>query len=116
MLSTDNGNNNKFVYGLDNAKAINYTFPIGKLMLPKEYRGYGQTNLNIMREFLSQVNIGPGKYYMDIAPSVQMIFNRQARIAIGYKKQLSTRLLRTAPDGLLCALSIIFLMHYDLAK
>jgi len=28
MLSTDNGNNNKFVHGLDNAKAINYTFSI----------------------------------------------------------------------------------------
>jgi len=77
-------------------------------MLPKEYRGYGQTNLNIMREFLSQVNIGPGKYYMDIAPSVRMIFNSQARIAIGYKKQLSTRLLRPRQTDFLCAWSIFF--------
>ena len=77
-------------------------------MLPKEYRGYGQTNLNIMREFLSQVNIGPGKYYMDIAPSVRMIFNSQARIAIGYKKQLSTRLSRPRQTDFLCAWSIFF--------
>ena len=108
MLSTDNGNNNKFVYGLDNAKAINYTFPIGKLMLPKEYRGYGQTNLNIMREFLSQVNRGPGKYYMDIAPSVQMIFNSQARVDIGYREQLSTTLLRSAPNGFFVRLEYNF--------
>jgi hypothetical protein len=103
MLPTDNGNNNKFVYGLDNSKAINYTFSIGKLMLPKEYRGYGQTNLNMMLEFLSQVNIGSGKYYMDMAPSVQMIFNSEARVDIGYRKQLSTTLLRTAPNGFFCA-------------
>jgi len=69
MLSTDNGNNNKFVYGLDNAKAINYTFSIGKLCYLKSTEEYGQINLNMMLEFLSQVNIGSGKYYMDIAPS-----------------------------------------------
>jgi hypothetical protein len=59
-------------------------------MLPKEYKDYRQTNLNLMIEFLSQVNTGSGKYYMDIAPSVQMIFNSQSRLDIGYRKELST--------------------------
>ena len=99
LNATDNGNNNKFLYGSNNSKAINYTFSVGKLMLPKEYKDYRQTNINLMVEFLSQVNTGSGKYYMDIAPSVQMIFNSQSRIDIGYRKELSSSLLRTAPNG-----------------
>ena len=97
--ASDNGNNNKFPYGSKNSKAINYTFSIGKLMLPKEYKSYQQTNINLMVEFLTQVNTGSGKYYADIAPSVQMILNSQARIDIGYRNELSGTLLRTAPNG-----------------
>ena len=108
LKAMDNGNNNKFVYGLDNSKAVNYTLSIGKLMLPGEYRGYRQTNLNMMLEFLSQVNIGSGEYYMDIAPSVQMIFNSQARLDIGYRKQLSSTLSRTAPNGFFVRLEYNF--------
>src|SRR3982751_1929591 len=63
LKATDNGNNNKFVYGLNNSKALNYTLSIGKLMLPTTYKDYRQTNLNLMLEVLSQVNIGSGKYY-----------------------------------------------------
>jgi len=99
LRATDNGNNNKFVYGLENGKAINYTFSIGKLMLPRQYKDYRQTNLNLMAEFLSQVNTGSGKYYLDFVPSVQFIFNSQGRLDIGYRKELSSTLLRTAPNG-----------------
>ncbi len=99
LNATDNGNNNKFPYGSNNNKAFNYTFSIGKLMLPKEYKDYRQTNINLMVEFLTQVNAGSGKYYMDIAPSVQFIFNSQSRIDIGYRNELSGTLLRTAPNG-----------------
>jgi len=95
----DNGNNNKFIYGAENSRAVNYTFSIGKLMLPKEYRDYKQTNLNLMVEFMSQVNTGSGKYYMDITPLVQFIFNSQSRVDIGYRKELSSTLIRTAPNG-----------------
>jgi hypothetical protein len=99
MKATDNGNNNKFIYGSKDSKAINYTFSIGKLMLPKEYKDYGQTNINLMVEFLNQVNVGSGKYYLDIAPSVQFIFNSQSRVDIGYRKELSTTMIRTASNG-----------------
>ncbi len=99
LKATDNGNNNKFVYGDNNSKAVNYTFSVGRLMLPGEYKTYKQTNFNVMLEFLSQFNLASGKYYADIAPSVQMIFNSQSRIDIGYRKELSTTLLRTAPNG-----------------
>lgn len=95
----DNGNNNKYVYGLNNSRAINYSFSFGKLMLPKEYRDYHQTNINLMVETLGQVNTGSGKYYLDIAPTVQFIFNSESRIDIGYRKQVSSNLVRTAPNG-----------------
>jgi hypothetical protein len=99
VKALDNGNNNKYLYGLKNSKAINYSFSIGKLMLPEEYRDYRQTNVNLMVEIVSQVNTGSGKYYVDIAPSVQLIFNSESRIDIGYKKQASSNLSRTAPNG-----------------
>jgi hypothetical protein len=95
----DNGNDNKYVYGVNNSRAINYSFSFGKLMLPKEYKDYRQTNINLMAETLAQVNTGSGKYYLDIAPTVQFIFNSESRIDIGYRKQVSSNLVRTAPNG-----------------
>ncbi len=108
LKAADNGKGNKFPYGSANSKAVNYTFSIGKLMLPKEYTDYRQTNINLMAEFITQVNTGSGKYYMDIAPSVQMIFNSQSRVDIGYRAELSSTLLRTAPTGFFIRLEHTF--------
>ncbi|MEP7377651.1 MAG: hypothetical protein ABI675_29875 [Chitinophagaceae bacterium] len=108
LKAVDNGNNNKYLYGSKNSNAVNYTFSVGKLMLPKEYKDYRQTNINLMAEFLTQVNTGSGKYYMDIAPAVQMIFNSQSRIDIGYRAELSSTLLRTAPNGFFIRLEYNF--------
>ncbi len=69
-------------------------------MLPKEYKDYKQTNLNLMVEFLNQYNPGSGKYYMDVAPAVQLIFNSVAKIDVGYRQQLTSSFYRTAPNGL----------------
>lgn len=99
VKATDNGNSNKFIYGEENSKAINYTLSFGKLMLPRVYKTYNQTNFNLMVECLNQVNIGSGKYYVDIAPVIQMIFNSQTRFDIGYRKELSSTMIRTAPNG-----------------
>jgi len=108
LNATDNGGNNKFVYGQKRSQAINYTFSAGKLMLPKAYKDYRQTNLNLMLEFLSQVNTGSGKYYMDIAPTAQLIFNSQSRLDIGYRQELSSTLVRTAPNGFFIRLEYNF--------
>lgn len=99
VKASDNGNNNKFIYGSKDSRAINYTLSIGKLMLPKEYKDYRQTNLNLMVEFLNQLNVGSGKYYIDVAPSAQLILNSQSRVDIGYRKELSSTMIRTAPNG-----------------
>jgi hypothetical protein len=99
LRAKDNGKGNKFIYSNNEKKAMNYTFSIGKLMLPKEYRSYGQTNVNLMIECISQLNFGSGAYYIDIAPTVQMVIRSQGILDIGYRKQVASTLLRTAPNG-----------------
>jgi len=99
----DNGNGNKFPFA-DRSSAINYTVSAGKLVLPKKYTTYGQTNLNLMLELLGQTNAGNGVSYLDVAPSLQLIFNSKARLDIGYRKQLYGSMLRTAPNGFMLRL------------
>lgn len=114
LKATDNRNNNKFQYGSKESNAINYTMSFGKLMLPTVYRDYKQTNVNLMVEFLNQVNLGSSKYYMDVAPSVQFIFNSQSRVDIGYRREISSTMLRTAPNGFFIRLEHNFFNALDL--
>ena len=86
--------------GLGNRQAINYSFSFGKLMYPEEYTDYKQTNVNLMVEVLGQYNTGLKKHYLDIAPSVQFIINSRSRIDLAYRYQLTSSLLRTAPEGI----------------
>ena len=90
------------------ANALNYTFSAGKLILPKEYKNYQQTNLNIMVEFLGQALPGKGKSYMDIAPAVQFIFNSQSRIDIGYRTALYNNVQRDASHSFLLRFEYLF--------
>jgi len=99
LHATDNGNDHKFYYKNNERNAIGYSFSVGKLLLPKEYTDYKQTNLNAMVEFLGQVNSGSGLGYLDIAPSLQVIINSVARIDIGQRIKLSGTLQRSAPGG-----------------
>lgn len=100
----DNGDRNKFIYGRDKSNAINYSLSFGRLMLPRAYKSYRQTNFNIMIETMAQYNPGSGKYFIDIAPSIQFIVLSQSRIDISYRKEIYSSLLRTAPNGFLVRL------------
>jgi hypothetical protein len=111
LKALDNGSGNKYPYS-GSTKAINYTLSVGKLLLPKEYKDYKQTNVNLMLEFLNQYNPGPKRYYIDVAPSVQFIVNSVARIDLGYRKELRSTLYRTAPDGLFVRLEYNFFNVY----
>lgn len=82
-------------------KAINYNLSSGHLFFPKHYKGYKQTNLNVMVELMAQTLPANGHSFMDIAPSVQLIFNSQTRVDIGYRQQLYSSIQRTAPNGML---------------
>ena len=98
VQAINNGSNNKFP-STQADKAVNYTFSFGKLLLPKEYTNYNQTNVNVMVEFLGQKLVGNNKSYLDIAPSIQLIIHSQTRIDFGYRQQLYSNVLRTAPNG-----------------
>ena len=103
----DNSSNNKFP-SIQSNEATNYTISIGKLMLPKKYKDYAQTNLNIMCEFLGEILTPNGKSFLDIAPTVQLIIKSKMRIDIGYRKELYSNMLRTAPNGFLLRLEYNF--------
>lgn len=98
----DNGSTYKFPTTQSNS-AINYSLSVGKLMLPKEYKSYNQTNLNLMVEFLGQ-SLSNGKSFLDIAPSLQFIIKSQARVDLGYRYQLYNNMIRTAPNGFILKL------------
>jgi hypothetical protein len=51
-------------------------------------------------EFIGQRLNDNQKSFLDIAPSVQFIFNSQARVDIGYRRQLYSTMERTAPNGM----------------
>ena len=80
--------------------ATNYTLSIGKLMYPKKYTSFRQTNINLMLEFLGQTINQNGKSYLDVVPSVQFIINSQARIDLGYRQELYNSMIRSAPNGI----------------
>jgi hypothetical protein len=102
----NNGNGNEYPATLSD-NALNYSLSIGRLILPKNYTNYKQTNVNLMAEFLGQ-NLLNNKMYMDIATSVQFIINSQTRVDIGYKKELYSNMLRTAPNGFLIRIEHLF--------
>jgi hypothetical protein len=94
----DNTTKNPFPNTIGN-NATNYTLSFGKLMYPKKYTSYKQTNINLMVEFVGQTINENGKSYLDVVPAVQFIINSQARIDLAYRQQLASSMLRTAPNG-----------------
>lgn len=88
--------------------AINYTLSLGRLMYPKTYTSYKQTNINLMVELLGQTLAENGKSYLDVVPSVQFIINSQARIDLAYRQELYSSMLRSAPNGVYLKLEYTF--------
>lgn len=100
MHATDNGKE-KFLFGDKLRNAFGYSLSAGRLILPKEYKNYRQTNLNLMVEFLGQVNVHNGYGWFDVAPAVQLIFNSRARLDMGYRIPLVKKLQRYSAEGAL---------------
>jgi hypothetical protein len=88
--------------------ATNYTLSFGKLMYPKKYTNYKQTNINLMLEFLGQTINENGKSYLDVIPAIQFIVNSQARIDLAYRQELYSSMLRSAPNGVYLNLEYTF--------
>ena len=79
--------------------ATNYTLSFGKLMYPKKYTSFKQTNINLMVEFVGQTINENGKSYLDVVPVIQFIFNSQARVDVAYRHELMSSMVRSAPNG-----------------
>ncbi|SHN32219.1 hypothetical protein [Mucilaginibacter sp. OK098] len=93
----DNGGNNNIPVA--NAKdAIGYTLSSGYLLLPKAYKSYSQTNLNLYAEFLGKINPGYGQSYLDAAPAVQLIFNSTIRVDFSYRIPIYNSMVRNTKD------------------
>ena len=94
----DNKPNHTFPENLGD-NATNYTLSFGKLMYPKKYTSFKQTNINVMLELVGQTINTNGKSYLDAVPVVQFIFNSQARVDISYRHELLSSMSRSAPNG-----------------
>ncbi|MBC7827287.1 MAG: hypothetical protein H7122_06055 [Chitinophagaceae bacterium] len=101
----------KFHSGLHVFESFNYSLSTGYLLLPFEYRDYQQTNLNLYLELLSSTNIGwpQERYYMDLAPAIQLIFNSTDKLNLGYRFQIAGDIYRMANKSLMISYEHIFL-------
>jgi hypothetical protein len=91
------------------AKAFNYSVSAGYLVLPKKYTDYKQVNLNLYLEVLGQQTTDINRYYVDLAPAVQLIFNSQAKLNLGYRFQLGSDMNRMASKSWLLGFEWLFL-------
>jgi hypothetical protein len=90
-------------------QAFNYTLSAGFLVLPLEYTSYNQTNLNIYTELLGQQSLDKNRYYVDLAPALQLIFNSAYKLNIGYRFQLNSNMHRMAKNSFQVGLEAVFL-------
>ncbi len=95
----DNRPNYPFPISMGN-NATNYTLSFGKLMYPKQYTNFKQTNINLMVEFVGQTINENGRSYLDVVPAIQFIFNSQARLDLAYRQELFSSMVRSAPNGI----------------
>lgn len=71
-------------------QAMNYSISAGYLLFPRKYEDYQQTNFNIYTEILAQQTLDTKRYYIDMAPGVQFIFNSNSKLNLGYRFQLGS--------------------------
>lgn len=90
-------------------QAFNYSLSAGYLVLPKKYTSYNQTNLNLYVELLGQRTYDKQRYFVDLAPAAQLIFNSQAKLNMGYRFQLGGNMHRMAEKSWLLSFEWVFL-------
>jgi hypothetical protein len=79
----------KFIYIPERLyRSVNYSLSAGYLLLPREYKSYDQLNMNIYAELLGQRTLDRKTFYLDLAPSVQFIFNSNSKLNLGYRFQI----------------------------
>lgn len=92
-------------------EAMNYSLSAGYLVLPINYTDFKQTNFNIYAELLGGRNLDWKResYFLDLAPSVQFIFNSTSKLNVGYRFQLKSDIDRLMKSSLMVGYEYIFL-------
>ena len=90
-------------------QSINYSLSAGYLVYPREYTNYRQTNLNLYTEILGEQSLDAKKYCIDLAPAMQLIFNSNTKLNIGYRFQVSGNMTRMSNQSWLISLERTFL-------
>ncbi len=89
--------------------ALSYSLSAGYLLFPRKYKNYKQTNLNIYFELLGQKNTDHNLYFVDLAPAVQLIFNSNSKLNLGYRYQIEGNMHRMAEKSWLVSFEYLFL-------
>jgi hypothetical protein len=106
----DESRNDKVIYvPKRNYQSMNYSLSAGYLVFPREYTDYRQTNLNLYLEMLAQQTLDRKTHYVDLAPAMQLIFNSNAKLNIGYRFQLSSNMERMTNRSWLISFERTFL-------
>jgi hypothetical protein len=96
--------------------AFQYSFSNGLLVYPKRYSSYGQTNVNLYLELLGQKLLSGKGQYLDAAPSIQLIFNSQAKVNLGYRFALLEKTNRMTNNSLYLSVDYLFFNALPKAK
>jgi hypothetical protein len=100
------------IYPKENSfEAITYTFSAGYLLFPKNYVSYHQPSLNLYLELLGSKNIhwSGETFFLDIAPSVQLILNSRSKINLGRRLQVAGNIERLMKNRWVVGYELIFL-------
>lgn len=92
-------------------ESLNYSLSAGYLVLPRNYTDYNQTNLNVYAELLGGRNLDweYEKYYLDLAPSIQLIFKSTSKLNVGYRFQLKSDIYRLMKNSWMISYEHTFL-------
>lgn len=90
-------------------EAFNYSLSAGYLLLPKNYIGYKQPNVNLYIEMLGMRGLKQKDFMLDLAPAVQLILNSNFKINAGYRFQVKGNMLRVGERSWQLSLERTFL-------
>lgn len=89
--------------------ALSYSLSAGCLLLPRKYANYQQVNLNLYVELLGMKGLQEGKYYLDLAPALQLIINSATKINLGLRTQTAGSAYRLAHQNYFLSVETSFL-------
>lgn len=90
-------------------QAVDYSFSSGYLLFPRNYSSYKQTNLNLYLELLGQKTYDLSHFFVDLAPSIQLIFNSNSKLNLGYRFEVNGDMHRMAKNSWMLSFERTFL-------